>query len=124
MRLRRLAILQWVGILGGGTVWFAAYLAGTGTTQAVCNPASGRWGIPLDTVELGITIFALVLIAAAEVASFVVFRATREVGEDDPPPQGRLHFFAAAALVSNVIFFMVILLAGTASIVDRACHSS
>jgi hypothetical protein len=124
MTVRRLSVLQWLGILGGGSVWFASFLAGTGVSQAVCNPASGRWGIPHDTVELGITIFALVLIALAEVASIVVFRATRDVGEDDPPPHGRLHFFASAALVSNVIFFMVILLAGIATIVDRTCHSS
>lgn len=124
MTLRRLAFLQWFGILGGGVVWFGSFLAGTATSQAVCNPASGRWGIPLDTVELGITIFALVLISVAEAASVAVFRATREVGEDDPPPHGRLHFFASAAIVSNVIFFMVILLAGIASIVDRACHSA
>ena len=124
MTLRRLAFLQWVGILGGGSVWFASFLAGTGVSQAVCNPASGRWGIPHDTVELGITIFALVLIAAAEAVSIIVFRATRGVGEDDPPPHGRMHFFASAALVSNVIFFLVILLAGIATIVDRTCHST
>lgn len=124
MTLRRLAFLQWVGILGGGSVWFASFLAGTGVSQAVCNPASGRWGIPHDTVELGITVFALVLIAAAEAVSIIVFRATRGVGEDDPPPHGRMHFFASAALVSNVIFFMVILLAGIATIVDRTCHST
>ena len=124
MTLRRLAFLQWVGILGGGSVWFASFLAGTGVSQAVCNPASGRWGIPHDTVELGITVFALVLIAAAEAVSIIVFRATRGVGEDDPPPHGRMHFFASAALVSNLIFFMVILLAGIATIVDRTCHST
>jgi hypothetical protein len=122
--LRRLAFLQWFGILGGGIVWWGSYLAGTGVSQAVCNPASGRWGIPHDTVELGITIFALVLILAAEAASVAVFRATRTVEEDDPPPHGRLHFFAAAALVSNVIFFMIILLVGIATIVDRTCHVS
>ncbi len=122
MTLRRLALLQWLGILGGGTVWFASFLAGTGVSTAVCNPASGRWGIPHDTVEIGITAFACTLIALAEAASIVVFRATRDVGEQDPPPHGRLHFFASAALVANVVFFMVILLAGIATVVDRTCH--
>jgi hypothetical protein len=122
MTLRRLSVLQWLGILGGGGIWITAFLGGTAESQAVCNPASGRWGIPHDTVELAITIVALVLILLAEVASVVVFRATGEVEEDDPPPHGRMHFFAAAALVSNVIFFMIILLAGIATIVDRTCH--
>jgi hypothetical protein len=124
MTIRRLAVLQWFGILGGGAVWIVSFLAGAGTSQAVCNPASGRWGIPHDTVELSLTIVALVLILAAEAASIAVFRATRDVGEQDPPPRGRLHFFASAALVSNVIFFMVILLAGIATVVDRTCHVS
>jgi hypothetical protein len=124
MTLRRLSVLQWLGILAGGSVWWISYLAGTGVSQAVCNPASGRWGIPHDLVEAIITGIALLLIAGAEVAALVVFRATRHVEEQDPPPHGRLHFFASAALVSNVIFFMIILLAGVATIVDRTCHQS
>lgn len=124
MTLQRLAYLQWFGILGGGAVWWGSFIAGTATSQAVCNPASGLWGIPLDTVEVGITIFALALITAAEVASILVFRATRDVGEDDPPPHGRLHFFASAAMVANVIFFMVILLACIGVVANRVCHVS
>ena len=124
MSVRRLSILQWVGILAGGSVWWISYLAGTGASQAVCNPGSGRWGIPHDVVQGVITGVALLLIAGAEAAAFVVFRATRNVEEQDPPPHGRIHFFASAALVSNVIFFMVILLAGIATIVDRTCHQS
>ena len=124
MTVRRLAILQWLGILVGGIAWFGSFLAGVGTATAVCNPASGRWGIPHDAVEIGITAFACAAIAAAEVASVVVFRATRDVAEDAPPPQGRIHFFASAALVANVVFFMVILLAGIATVVNRTCHQS
>jgi hypothetical protein len=124
MSVRRLSVLQWLGLLAGGTVWFVSYLAGAAVSQASCNPGSGRWGIPHDLVEGIITAVALLLIAGAEVAALVVYRATGDVGEQDPPPQGRLHFFASAALVSNVIFFMVILLAGIATIVDRTCHQS
>lgn len=124
MTVRRLALLQWLGILVGGIAWFGSFLTGVGTATAVCNPASGRWGIPHDAVEIGITAFACAAIAAAEVASVVVFRATRGVAEDAPPPQGRIHFFASAALVANVVFFMVILLAGIATVVNRTCHQS
>jgi hypothetical protein len=124
MSIRRLSLLQWIGILAGGSVWWISYLAGAGVSQAGCNPGSARWGIPHDLVEGVITGVALLLIAAAELAAIVVYRATRDVGEQDAPPQGRLHFFASAALVSNVIFFMVILLAGIATIVDRTCHQS
>lgn len=124
MTLRRLAFLQWFGLLAGGVVWFSSFLAGVGLSQAVCNPASGRWGIPHDTVQIVLTAVACLLILVAEAASIAVFRRTRGVGEQDPPPPGRLHFFASAALVANLIFFMVILLAGIATVVDRACQQS
>jgi hypothetical protein len=124
MSLRRLSVLQWIGILAGGTAWWISYLAGVGAATAACNPGTARWDIPHDLVEGVITGVALLLIAGAEIAALLVFRATRNVEEEDPPPQGRLHFFASAALVSNVIFFMVILLAGIATIVDRTCHQS
>ena len=124
MTLRRLVFLQWFGIGAGGVVWIASFLAGTGISQASCNPGSGRWGIPHDLVEGILTGVACTLIALAEVAAIAVFRATREVGEQDPPPYGRVHFFASAALVANVVFFMVILLSGIATIVNRLCLSS
>ncbi len=124
MTLRRLSVLQWAGILVGGTVWFAEFIAGLGTTEAVCNPAGRGWGIPLDTVELALMVFGLAVVAAAQAAALAVFRATRDVGEEDTPPHGRLHFLATAALFGNVLFFTIILLTGIGSIVDRACHQA
>jgi hypothetical protein len=121
--LRRLAIMQWLG-MAGGVVWFTAFLAGAGASQAVCNPGSGRWGIPHDTLQTVLTVVACTLIVLAEAAAAVVFRATREVGEEDPPPYGRLHFFASAALVANVVFFMIILLAGIATTAVPLCYPS
>ena len=124
MSARRLSRLQWVGFLVGGPVWFAEFLAGIGSSQAVCNPASGRWGIPHDAVQLGLMVFAAVCVLVAIAASAIVFRETYEIEEQDPPPQGRIHFFAAASLGGNVIFLMIILLTGIATIVDRTCHQA
>jgi hypothetical protein len=122
--LRRLSQLQWYGLLAGALTWFAEFLAGAGESQAVCNPASGRWGLPHDAIELGLMIFGAVVVGAAGVASAVVFRATYEVEEQDPPPHGRLHFFSAAACAANLIFLVIILLTGIATIVDRTCHQA
>jgi hypothetical protein len=122
--IRRLSALQWFGFLAGGVIWFASFLAGTGVSIAVCNPASGRWGIPHDAVQLGLLSFAAACVCAAEAAAVVVFRATRAVQDADPPPPGRLHFFAVGAMVGNLVFFVIILLTGVATIVDRACHQA
>ena len=124
MTIRRLSVLQWFGFLAGGAIWFASFLAGAGASIAGCNPASGRWGIPHDTVELSLLVFAAAVICAAEAAAIAVFRATREVEESDPPPSGRLHFFAIGAMLGNLLFLVIILLTGTATIVDRACHQA
>lgn len=124
MSLRRLAFLQWFGFLAGGTIWFAAFLAGIGTSVAVCNPASSRWGIPHHTVQTALLVFGGAVVLAAEAAAVAVFRATRNVTEQDPPPQGRLHFFAIGAMVGNLVFLVIILLSGIATIVDRACHQA
>ncbi len=124
MSLRRLAFLQWFGFLAGGTIWFALFLAGIGTSVAVCNPASSRWGIPHDTVQTALLGFSGAVVLAAEAAAVAVFRATRNVSEQDPPPQGRLHFFAIGAMVGNLVFLVIILLSGIATIVDRTCHQA
>jgi hypothetical protein len=122
--VRRLSQLQWFGFLAGGVTWWAAFLSGAGTTVAVCNPASGRWGIPHDTVQLALMSVAIAFILAAQAAAFVVFRATRNVEEADPPPEGRMHLFSIGALLGNTLFLVIILLSEIAAIVDRACHQA
>jgi hypothetical protein len=124
MSLRRLSVLQWFGFLAGGMVWFASFLAGAGTSQAVCNPASGRWGIPQDTVQLALMAAAIVLVLSAQLAAVAVFRATRDVEEQAAPPEGRLHFFSIGAMFGNTIFLVIIVLSEVATIVDRACHQA
>jgi hypothetical protein len=122
--IRRLSQLQWFGFLAGGVIWWSTFLTGIGTTVAVCNPASGRWGIPHDTVQLALMAVAIAFILAAQAAAIVVFRATRNVEEADPPPEGRMHLFSIGALLGNTLFLVIILLTGIAAVVDRACHQA
>ena len=124
MSIRRLSMLQWFGLLVGGLVWFAEYLAATGASQAKCNPGSGRWDIPHDAVQLALMLFGVVVVGAALAASALVFRRTYDVEEQDGPPLGRIHFFSAAATVANLIFLIIILETGIATIVDRVCHQA
>jgi hypothetical protein len=122
--IRRLSQLHWFGFLAGGVIWWSTFLTGIGTTIAVCNPASGRWGIAHDTVQLALLAIAIAFILAAQAAALVVFRATRNVEEADPPPEGRLHLFSIGALLGNTLFLVIILLSEIAALVDRACHQA
>ena len=124
MSVRRLSQLQWVGFLVGGPIWFAEFLAGIGASEAVCNPASGRWGIPHDAVQIALMAFAAVCVLVALTASVLVFRATSGVEEEDAPPIGRIHFFATASLAGNAVFLVIILLTGIGTVFDRLCHQA
>jgi hypothetical protein len=120
--LRRLSQLQWVGLVAGGTIWWTEFLAGIAESQAKCNSASGRWGLPHDAIQIGFGAFAGTVVLIALAASAIVFRETRHYEEYDPPPYGRMHFFSAAAFVGNVIFLMIIVLTTVATVFDRTCH--
>lgn len=124
MSTRRLSQLQWFGLLAGGLAWWGEFLAATGESQASCNPGSGRWGLPHDTIELVLTVLGAAVVIAALAASVLVFRRTQDVEEQAAPPPGRLHFFAAAAMAGNLIFLVIILETGVASIADRLCHQA
>jgi hypothetical protein len=133
MTIRRLARLQWVGLLAGATAWTVAHLAGIGITQAECNAIGGRWGLSNPWWQGTVMVAAATLVVAAEVCAVVVFARTRgkdfgdgppEPEEKDDPKPGRLHFFSAAAMITNAILLMIILLDGTANLADIACRRS
>jgi hypothetical protein len=120
MSVARLSRLQWFGLLAGGIAWAAEFLAGAGASQAVCNPASGRWGIPHDALQLALMSFGAAVVLAAGAAAFVVWRETRDAGHEG----SRLHLFATFALLGNLLFLVIILLTGIATIVDRTCQQA
>ena len=122
MTLRRLAALQWLGLLGGAAVWWAQHLVGLGITQAECAVGGRGFGIDNTTWEATTTAVSCVLILAALAAAVVVFLRTGDSSYDDGPPRGRIRFFAIAAMPVNVLMLMIVLLDGVASIVDSVCR--
>jgi hypothetical protein len=124
MTIRRLEFLQWFGFVAGGTIWFTVFVAAVGASEAVCNPASARWGIPHDLVQICLLSFAALCVLCAEVAAVLVFRSTSDAEEQGPPPHARMRFFAVGAMAGNLVFFMIILLTGIATVADRLCHQA
>lgn len=122
MTLRRLSILQWFGVLGGGLVWAAQHVVGYGIGQARCSVAGAHWGIGYDVWQLTLLAVGGLVVLGAEAAAVLVFVRTREVGDDDAPPPGRMHFFATAALAANAIFLTAMLLDGVASSFATLCR--
>lgn len=124
MSVRRLAALQWFGVLAAALAWAAQHVVGFGITQARCTAGSSRWGTDQDLAQLVLMIVTAAVIVGAELAALLVFLATRPLDYEGEPPQGRLHFFSIAALAANPIFLTIVLLDGIAAIVDRLCAQS
>jgi hypothetical protein len=122
MTLRRLGILQWLGLLAGAGVWAAQHIVGFGITQAVCGAGGRHWGISNDVWQGALMGAAALVVAGAALASVGVIVGTRSTSYESEPPLSRMRFFAIAAVVANVIFLMIILLDGTASIVNAECR--
>src|SRR5207302_1114892 len=87
MTVRRLAILQWVGLLLGAVTWTFAHLAGIGITQWECNAVGERWGVSNPWTEGGLSMLSLSLVAAAGACAGVVFLRTRGTPFGDGPPE-------------------------------------
>jgi hypothetical protein len=124
MRLRRLEILQWTGLLAGGLVWAAQHVIGYGVTEAACGVGAPHFGITNDVWQASLMAAAVVLILGAEAAAVAVFLATRTASYESAPAIGRIRFFAIAAMVANVIFLLIVLLDGFAAIFSVECRQS
>jgi hypothetical protein len=122
--VRRLAVLQWLGLLLGAAFWGAAHIVGYGITEADCSRGSSGWGISLDLWEalvLGIA-GSLVIVSVASAAAVVL--GTREASYEAAPPVGRMRFFAIAALVADTLFLAMIVLYAVGTIANLPCRQA
>ena len=122
MTLRRLAVLQWLGLVLGAVVWFAQHVAGYGVTEASCDSAG--FSIDNDLWQTIVTVAAAALVLAAEAAAVAVLLRTRDTSYEAEPPESRIRFFAIAAAAANAIFLMIVLLDGLASIFNVTCRQA
>jgi ABC-type nickel/cobalt efflux system permease component RcnA len=122
MNVRRLAVLQWVGLLLGAVVWAAQHALGWGFTEATCS--SGHLTSNNDLWQAVFMSVAGALVLGAGAAAIGVLLETRELSYEDEPPLSRIRFFAIAAVAANVLFLMIILLDGFASIFNIACRQA
>ena len=122
MSLRRLEVLQWVGLLFGALVWTVQHVVGYGVTEAACSPGGTHWGISTDAWEAVLMAAAAGCVLLAELAAVTVVVRTREESYQSPPPPGRVRFLAIAAIAANLIFLAIILLDGFGSIFNVACR--
>jgi hypothetical protein len=124
MTLRRLGILQWVGLLLGAAMFAAEHVVGFGITQADCGASGGGFGIANDAWQASLMAGTGALLLAAEASAIAVLIGTRRSSYEAPPPDGRIRFLAIAAVAANAIFLVVVVLDGVASILAPACRQA
>jgi hypothetical protein len=119
-RRPRIEALVWFGVLGGPVTWALFHLMGIEVTDAACSPV----GVPasVDAWSLGIAIGGGVIAAAAGTASVVVFRATRESGEE--LPASRIHFLSVIGMTVSLLFFALMVMQGLGSFFLPECVQS
>lgn len=122
MTLRRLGVLQWLGLGLGATVWFVYHVVGYGLTEAACDSAG--WSIHHDFWQTIAMAAAAAFVLAAQAAAIVVIRRTSGTSYDGDPPTARLRFAAIAAAAANVIFLMIVLLDGLGAIFNLGCRQA
>jgi hypothetical protein len=122
--VRRLEVLQWLGLLAGGALWATAHVVGFGVSEAHCSAGGSGWGIHFDLWESVVTAIAGVLVLGAGLASAAVLVATRGLSYEEGPPEGRIRFFAIAALAANAIFLTAIVLYAVGTTVNIPCRQA
>jgi hypothetical protein len=111
-----------VAVAGAPLAWAAQHVIGFGITQAGCEKAGTRWGVPIDTLVIGVTAVGAAVAVLACVCAVLVFRATWGAGAKGPPPDGRLHFLAIAAMVVSPLLLAIMLMSGVGTVVLSGCH--
>ena len=122
--MRRLEVLQWLGLLLGAAFWGTAHILGYGITEADCSRGSSGWGIRLDLWEILMLAIAGSLVLASAASAAAVVLGTRGTSYEAAPPVGRVRFFAIAALVADSIFLVMIILYAVGTIANVPCRQA
>ena len=113
--------MLWFGLVGAPAAWVAQHVIGFGVTQAACDKAGTRWGVPIDTLAIVVTAVAVALALLACVCAALVFRWTREAGYKGPPPDGRMNFLAVVGIVVSPLLLAIMLMSGVATVILPRC---
>ena len=115
-------LLVWFGVFGPPAAWVLQFLLGYGVTQAQCNPAGSRWGVPIHTWTVAATAVGATVALLGWLAAGAVFRATRDASS--APPRGRVHFLSVIALATSPLFLLIIVWGGVGALVLQECHQA
>ncbi len=133
MKSRPSDALVWFAVLGGAGAWAVQFLANLGFTFAQCDQPAARWALPVHTWEIGLSILAVIVALAAEVASLSLYRRTASPehaaeherrGDGTHPPLGRIQFLSMVGLTVNFLALAIIVMTGVGAPLLPVCQQS
>ncbi len=126
--------LVWFGVLGGAVAWVIQFVANLAFSFAQCNAPPGRWDLPVQSWQIGLSVAAVVVGLAAEGVSLRLYMRTAHLdphipeverhGEGGPPPMGRINFLATVGLTVNFLALAIIVMTGIGAPLLPVCQQS
>lgn len=130
---RRLNLLLWFGVAGGGAAFVAQFVANLAFTFAQCNQPTTRWQLPVHSWQIGLSAGAGAVVLASMAACAWIFLRTFRVddvfgqerrGDGSPPPLGRIHFLAIVGLIVNLLVLAIVVMTGIGAPLLPVCQQS
>lgn len=124
--------LIWFGVLGGPLAWSVQFLANLWFTFAQCSP-TGRWQLPVKGWQIGLSVAALGVGAAALAVCVMIYRRTSKIdgmpetvrrGFGGVPPMARVHFLSVVGLTVNPLALAIIVMTGIGAPLLTVCVQS
>lgn len=109
---------MWYGVLGAPLAWAVQFVIGFWIAQSGCD----RGGVSIDGWTLAVTLVAAAAAIGSELAAIVVYRATKDAGNE--PPAGRINFLATIGMTIGPLFLAIILMSGLGVVVLPNCHQA
>lgn len=133
MRFEQSHAVVWFAVLGGAAAWAVQFVTNLFLGFAQCNAPPGRWMLPLHTIQVAISVAAVVVGVAAEgVAAWLYLRTARldhvaeaeREGEGTEPPIGRINFLSMVGLTVNFLALAIVIMTGIGAPLLPLCQQS
>jgi hypothetical protein len=114
------ATVLWIAILAAPTAWAVQLVSGYAIEDYGCSRDGGGGtvaGMRTDTLEVVVTIAALLVVAIGALAALRTWRS----GDGIPP--GHLAFLGLTSLLACSVFALTILIAGAGVLALSPCES-
>jgi hypothetical protein len=125
--------IVWFAVMGGALAWSTQFVANLFLTFAQCNQITSHRSLPLHTIEVIVSVVAVIIGVASEATAVHLFRRTSHIdgtpqaeirGLGSPPPIGRVNFLAMMGMLVNFLVLAIIIMTAVGAPLSFVCQQS